>query len=121
MKFVLYFVLGWCLVCGLVGEAMAYSGSDLLESYQLYLNDRTAGNAIEIGICVGYVAGIKDAVSDWQIGTGKQTYCMPEEVSNDQLIRVVVKSLENNPTRLHLRASVTVQRAFIEAFPCTGD
>jgi len=46
-------------------------------------------------------------------------YCEPTATGNyDQLQRVVVKWLKNNPERLHMDARVLVTRGLIEAFPC---
>ena len=115
MKYVVYFAIGWCVMLAVAGEAMAYTGSDLLESCSLYMNDQIG---LDFSFCMGFVAGVEAAVHEWQTVTGQQTYCIPEGALLDQLIRVVVKHLENNPEQLHRRASVTVQAAFVDAFPC---
>ena len=75
-------------------------------------------DGITTGLCIGYMAGVKETASGWHQATEKQPYCIPEAAESDQLIRVVVKFLENNPAQLHYSAATLVQTAFAEAFPC---
>jgi hypothetical protein len=111
------------------------TGSQLLE----YCNDmgkvkvgdvvppgQLVSGAKHVGLCAGYIAGIHDAtmaasaraVNAASRQTYRQEYCLPAGVEMEQLIRVVQKSLEDNPAQLHLPSSVLVIRAFRKAFPC---
>ena len=71
------------------------------------------------GSCSGYIAGVNDGAAGYAIPNPKnRRYCLPPQVEMDQLIRVVKKSLEDNPPQLHLPSSVLVIRALRDAFPC---
>ena len=75
-------------------------------------------SAKHVGECEGYIAGIHDATMAAVSLGAKASYCLPAGVEMSQMIRVVQKSLEDNPAQLHLPSSVLVGRAFSEAFPC---
>jgi hypothetical protein len=76
--------------------------------------------AKHVGMCSGYIAGVNDAAIGYgsQMNSMKRLYCIPPKAGLDQLIRVVRKSLEDNPSQLHLPSSVLVIRALKNAFPC---
>jgi len=108
-----------------MGNLLAYDGNGVLENCQKYLKvasnltgAETFEDGIAGGLCIGYMAGVTETVRIWQQGTEKQTYCLPEAAENNQLIRVTIKYLEDNPAELHKNASLLVQFALIEAFPC---
>jgi hypothetical protein len=46
------------------------------------------------------------------------TYCIRADADNDQLIRIAVKYLNDNPAKLHNPAGTLVLSAMIDAFPC---
>ncbi len=126
MKFVLYFAIGWCVVCGFAGEALAYDGNGLLEDCQIamkvlggnpIMGDQFKAGAAS-GMCLGLVQGVVGMGYLWQ-DTGAHYYCLPEEeFSTKQAVRVILKYLEDNPAELHRRALVLLVRAFMDAFPC---
>jgi hypothetical protein len=72
------------------------------------------------GACEGYIAGVSDTILSYGsvITPKNRIYCPPPNAEMDQLIRVVKKWLEDNPSQLHLPAGVLVIRALGEAFPC---
>jgi len=126
MKFVFCFVLGWCLIWACIANAMGADGSGLLENCQAYLKFQSGSspggyvNGVQNGMCVAYVQGVIETGQIWHEVVGLETYCLPEiSASSDQFIRVVVQYLENHPADLHHTAAALVQRAFMEAFPCT--
>jgi hypothetical protein len=45
-------------------------------------------------------------------------YCLPEQVSSSQIVRVVVDYLERRPEDLHNDTELLVVRALADAFPC---
>lgn len=70
--------------------------------------------------CTGYLQGFQQ-MHHVVIGFDKSPplYCEPTATgSYDQLERVVIKWLKDNPEQLHRDARVLVTRALIEAFPC---
>ena len=115
------------VVCGLMGSTFAEDGNGLLEDCQKYLGDEQYSSytdSLKAGICAGYLLGVTDTVELWDQWVAmweasKKTHCLPEAAEFDQLAKVVVKYLEDNPADLHLNASFLVQLAFMEAFPCT--
>jgi hypothetical protein len=44
--------------------------------------------------------------------------CIPDEASPDQIIKVVIKYLEDNPDKLHWQANVLIFASMRKAFPC---
>lgn len=71
-----------------------------------------------VGLCEGYIAGVNDAAIGYGSDSMKSLYCVPPNAEMEQLIRVVKKSLEDNPSHLHFPSSVLVVHALKDAFPC---
>ena len=72
------------------------------------------------GLCFGYIEGAYDSYAvmvKWGI-IEKDFICVPVNVSKGQLVKVVVKYLNDNPAELHLIASSRVIHALSAAFPC---
>jgi hypothetical protein len=70
--------------------------------------------------CVGYVAGLNDAFRMAPtLSRSQPFYCPPERgISNDQVVRIVVKYLRDNPAQIHESARGSVLIALSRAFPC---
>lgn len=76
-------------------------------------------NARDNGMCVGYIAGVSDqALNLLYIANTKRNYCLQSGVTSTQLVMVVKKYLEDNPSQLHLPAGPLTLHALTEAFPC---
>jgi len=74
--------------------------------------------AMDTGFCAGYVEGYTVALQ--KSGKGVSTAaCFPENLNNDQALRVLIEFLENNPAELHRGVGSSAQRAFSRAFPCS--
>jgi hypothetical protein len=78
-------------------------------------------------LCWGYIAGVVDEYEGNRLsGLSKKpqvipataNFCLPTGVDLEQLERVVKKSLDDNPARLHMPASLLILSALAEAFPC---
>ena len=106
-------------------------GNHLLEQCKVAIeNDMVARHTMEVGICMGYLWGFRDAVTirDTTVAltvgkTGKipieKTYCLPASgISNAQAARIVVNYLEHNPQLLHLHRALVTMAALSNAFPC---
>lgn len=76
--------------------------------------------AVDGSFCRGYVLGIVDSLIGISFVT-TSTYCIPANADSDQLIRVAVKYLNDNPAKLHYPSGALVFRAITEAFPCKGE
>jgi len=104
-----------------LASAQGYSltGSDFLRRCEgPYRND--AEKLAYSSFCTGYLQGLQQmhhVVIDFY--KSRPLYCEPTATGNyDQLERVVVKWLKNNPEQLHRDARILVTRALMEGFPC---
>ena len=71
------------------------------------------------GFCLGYISGARDTLIFWQLTSpDAKRVCFPVNVSIPQLIRVVVKYLNENPKDLNMEEIFLVLPAFKNAFPC---
>ena len=76
--------------------------------------------------CLGYVTGVADDHFSCQLHEASATaaldptkhFCLPDGVTPNQTVRVVVKWLEDHPARLHESAVELVVSALKENFPC---
>jgi hypothetical protein len=81
-------------------------------------------DAVDGGFCVGYVSGSHD--TDYMVQmleehdkiTLMKHACPPSKASTEQIVRIVVKYLHDNPERLDMPASVLVTDAIRSSFPC---
>ncbi len=88
-----------------------------------------ARDAARASFCMGYIAGINDAhfftsavtpdiAEKYEDVVKRQKYCIPHWITAKKMISVIVKFLENNPSKLHDPAGLLVMMAFTESFPC---
>lgn len=82
--------------------------------------------AVAAGMCVGRVLGVSDTMvmtQDLYVkqsnGMARDMICFPENVTNTQKARVVIKYLDQNPEVWHLPESALVMMALRDAFACT--
>ncbi len=104
------------------------TGSELLQRCSDYgrfkvgesvATEQLAAAAKNVGLCEGYILGIYDGMTTYATAVHQnQIACLPKRGNMDQLIRVIKKSLEENPSQLHLPSSALVVRALTDAFPC---
>ena len=126
MKYLVYFVLCWCVVLAVAGEALAYDGEELLGYCQNALNrpddNPTTKQTLEwimaSGLCRGYTSGVIDASLIQQAVAKEQLFCLPEGIKAEQVVQVVTEFLEAHPYALHRNASILTLAALREAFPC---
>jgi Rap1a immunity proteins len=83
--------------------------------------------AKDSNLCWGYIAGVVDEYESNmlsgllrkpQVIPATTNFCLPPGVDLEQLEKVVKKSLDDSPARLHMPASLLILSALAEAFPC---
>ena len=74
------------------------------------------GEASAPGFCTMYVGGVIDGaqISD------KPAFCLPENVSYGQMVRVSIKYMQEHPESLQHPTAALVITAHAKAFPCTS-
>ena len=88
------------------------TGNDLLASCESLMD-------IAEWSCIGYIKGVSDMTKISQEVLGSQkVICSPEGVTGDQLQKVIVKWLRENPESLHENAASLIWVVQKEAFPC---
>jgi len=86
-----------------------YTGNMLLKICESYTNTNRPNalvDAVRGGTCIGYILGVAEG------------RCVPNSSSGDQLLRIVIKYLQENPQDLHKGASGLIGNALARAFPC---
>jgi Rap1a immunity proteins len=85
-------------------------------------DERTSGY-----VCAGYLTGFEEGFDTGveimkkksrYTGSSHLLFCIPPSVPLRQVLRVVVKWLQEHPEDLHLPSSWLVPPALINAFPC---
>jgi len=120
-----------CVLCcvifsSLMTSVLALDGSGYLNICGTYLRFGGAdltdvpdyGDAGEYNMCFGYHRGVIEAHETWEMSIKVKTICLPDGVTDDQMIRVTIKHLKENPAKLHMYAAVHIMAALQEAFPC---
>ena len=114
----LFFV--YSALCVAQSQGYSFTGNDLLKKCNgPYVNETE--KIASTNFCQGYLQGLQQmhqVVAD--VRRVARLYCEPTKTGNyDQLQRVVVKWLLNNPEQLHREARVAATAALIQAFPCS--
>ena len=89
------------------------NGNDLSDQCGAALAGQFGARA---GLCVGFINGYRQLAT---MLPEQKLLCLPSEnVPNGQLIKVVVKYLDQHPEKLHLPAAQLIYESTNEAFPC---
>jgi hypothetical protein len=76
-------------------------------------------NPFRAGYCMAFIEG---ALRGWEAGAyvrdASTNYCITPGVTLGELMRVVVKSLRENPSELRVKGEIVVIGAVQKAFPC---
>ena len=111
---------GFVLVVALVANCEVSLAEDDLFSANAIMpgcrefNSPSGGNgtiAFKTGLCLGIVTTFDMAGSHVNI-------CSPNKVTNNQLVRVVVKYIDDRPARWHEDFRLLAQEALHAAWPC---
>ena len=108
-------------------NSLAIDGNDYVGFCKTYLEVYGDGETVSgkpedflaAGVCMGYTRGVLEALDSLQkIAFVPQFFCIPAEAPDNQLYRVALKYLEDNPAELHGSANELLVVAFGKAFPC---
>ena len=109
--------------------AVKRSGSDLLvdcanlietESLETVSKD----NLLGMGYCIGLIDGlvtfnyVYESVLQTEGNGNLVQMCLPQRISTRQSAVVIVKYLEDNPSRLHESGQALAAQALVNAYPC---
>src|SRR5438445_12809327 len=77
----------------------------------------------DIAFCAGFIEGTIQTHNLWQTvghktGHELRDFCISPEPTNDQIIQIFVKYLDDHPEELHKQAVLLFTEAMIKAFPC---
>ena len=105
-----------------------YAGLSALPARADFMNGRGLAGLCasdvdwEYGGCVGYIVGVADAFDHLHLSsTGGDKYCIPDSATRDEIVGLVVKSLDENSDKLDNLALSLVSNTFIDAFDCNAD
>jgi len=92
----------------------------LKESGNAFLSEcNTTETLFQKGICMGYIVGLNDGIKvEAGLRDVTMPYCIPENVTNAQSMKVINKFINDNPAKAHMRTSVLATAALMDAFPC---
>jgi hypothetical protein len=78
-----------------------------------------AWHFIEMGICAGQVAGVAHGLTVLTVpGDQSPMACIPDGVTYEQEVRVVVNELEQRPAELHESFLSLASQAIVRTWPC---
>lgn len=104
------------------GNTLLKQCSDLISMIE---TRKDPHNPFDVGTCSGYLKGIRETnelhrIFAKELGVEPSTllFCTPNEVSVEQLARIVVKFLKENPEQLHAHEMHLAWEALYKAFPC---
>lgn len=123
-----------------IESCQTYNDFKEAEDRRAFYRDASFSDGLEWATCAAYISGavhmagnyhvLFDSIKDKFISTfgsppviepPSAIFCLPEEVTNDQLIRVALKYMENHPEFLHVYAAFSILAALKEAFPCSAE
>lgn len=109
-------VIAWLATCVTCHAQSVATGSELLQlaaaNNRISSGNFRADDAADSSYLNGFINGFATGLT-W----GNQI-CPPATVTTGQLLRVVVKHLEENPKDLHEPGALLAGRALRKSFPC---
>lgn len=94
-----------------------HDGNWLQSNCAEYVKDNPS-DGVKVGACIGYVTGF---VEGWDLNgfaSNGLRLCFPNGVTNEQLVKIVYKYLNDHPERLHMEAGTLVLMILDDTFPC---
>ena len=99
-------------------------GNSFLSNCKLALKvidgELTNGQLVGAGLCMGKIQGMRNMNSFYEFQLDKKNvyFCVPQKAKTSQLIRVVVKYLEERPASLHEDEFGLIFSTLTNAYPC---
>jgi predicted TIM-barrel enzyme len=106
------------IACQAHAQEKTYKGNDLIEACRVVASGGTpsADNAVRVGACLGEIEAL-----NW-IAPGVRnenlSSCAPDEISKQQLAKIVVDYLDQNPDRRTEPFEGLALEAFAHKWPC---
>ena len=119
MKFLIAVCLFLLVVCvvPVYGNDMG-TGHFLLNACKAFLTAGTKGD-FNAGYCLGFIqSNEQEEMVRKMSDKAKNMYCLPKDITDEQLARVLVKYLETHPEQLHLAASQLIWVAYSNVWRC---
>lgn len=114
-----------CVPAVLLAETQAqsqdveYSGNAFLSLCGNVPDPLPKDSPFQQGQCLGYVNGVDEGVRlAYDIQHETQPYCLPDEVTKGQTMRILIKFIKDHPEKAHFQTRVLLVESFMEAFPC---
>jgi hypothetical protein len=115
-------LVGMLVSSGAMAAKLKYDGNELLGQCQQAIKSADSErdyDRFEAGACAGFVMGVQSTVTFFSEFLNKEDkFCMPDNVTNSQMVRIVVKYLKDNPKNLNLNMTGLVWAALKDAYPC---
>lgn len=94
------------------------TGHFLLNACKAFLAAGTKGD-FNAGYCLGFIhSNEQEEMVRKMSDNAKKMYCMPKDITDEQLARVLIKYLEGHPDQLHLAASQLIWMAYSNGWRC---
>lgn len=113
MKWILVLIFITGTACAQSAAKGYTDGNDLREDCEAAITGQFGYGA---GYCFGLIEGYLQATP----AKALPTHCVPMGVTVEQLVKVIVKYLDQHPEKLHLTAFLLISQATHEAFPCSA-
>lgn len=84
----------------------------------LFQDCEAQSNEVALGLCLGYISGVTDALTESAHDNKNFRVCMRNGVTAKQVRDIVVKYLTDTPAIRDMPADVLIGAAISQAFPC---
>ena len=102
---------------GATSSAMAAGNEDIAEGCKVAVATGRAP-APNVAFAAGFCAGIVEGTL-WSLP--RTDFCLPNDATTGQGLKVLVKYTDYHPEELHERTALLATRAFVKAWPCSHD
>lgn len=114
---------GMLLAVGLLTPApanadRALSALYLMERCNAAASDQSAFDPLSAGFCFGSISGFVQAHRSILVHLGMEIFCLPPDVTPEQIRLVWMNYAKQNPAELHLDAIDPFISSMKDAFPC---